>query len=159
MKRQRIHSLCQLSQSQRGVGLIEVLVALLLFSIGFVGVAALQTRSLATNNRAMARSMATVLSYSILDSMRLDRSAVLHGDYNVNVQANLCPAASTGSLVKRQLRAWCFSLANNLGKVESTQGSVHCDGDGNCQITIRYQSAPGVAASGEIIRMTTKAKL
>ena len=55
---------------QQGVGLIEVLIAVLVVSIGFLGVAALQVYTLSTNNSAMARSMTTVASYSILDAMR-----------------------------------------------------------------------------------------
>ena len=52
--------------------MIEVLVAVLVLSIGFLGMAALQAMSLSTNNSAMARSLATINAYSILDSMRAD---------------------------------------------------------------------------------------
>ena len=59
--------------AQSGVGLIEVLVAVLVLSIGFLGIAALQAMSLSTNNSDMARSMATIASYSIMDAMRADQ--------------------------------------------------------------------------------------
>ena len=67
---------------QAGVGLIEVLVAVLVLSIGFLGVAALQARSMSTNNSAMVRSMATIASYSILDAMRADLPNAVAGNYN-----------------------------------------------------------------------------
>src|SRR5690625_4897984 len=51
--------------AQKGVGLIEVLVAVLVLSIGLLGLAQLQAKSLSTNGSAMTRSMATMFSYSI----------------------------------------------------------------------------------------------
>ncbi|HET8763670.1 MAG TPA: type IV pilus modification protein PilV [Rhodanobacter sp.] len=81
--------------AQRGVGMIEVLVAVLVLSIGFVGIAALQARSLSTNNSAMARSMATVDSYSILDAMRADLANAVANSYDGTVVGDACPAAGT----------------------------------------------------------------
>src|SRR5690348_5306882 len=91
--------------AQAGVGLIEVLVAVLVLSIGFVGIAALQARSLSTNNSAYARSMATVASYSILDAMRADLTGAESGNYNGTVTANACGSAGA-ALDTQQLFAW-----------------------------------------------------
>ncbi|HER34421.1 MAG TPA: type IV pilus modification protein PilV, partial [Halothiobacillaceae bacterium] len=46
-------------RGQVGVGLIEVLIAVLVLSIGFLGMAALQTKALSNNNSAMDRTQAT----------------------------------------------------------------------------------------------------
>ncbi|MGH8455898.1 MAG: type IV pilus modification protein PilV, partial [Stenotrophobium sp.] len=59
---------------QYGVGLIEILVAVLVLSIGILGLGALQTRALADNGSAMNQSMATLASYSILEAMRADQT-------------------------------------------------------------------------------------
>ena len=56
-----------------GVGLIEVLVALTILSVGLLGVAAMQVLALRNNTSATDRSMAVILSYSIIDSLRGNR--------------------------------------------------------------------------------------
>jgi type IV pilus assembly protein PilV len=128
---------------QRGVGLIEVLVAVLLLSIAFLGIAALQARSLSTNNSAMARSMATVASYSILDAMRADRAVAINGGYNTDaaMKASACPDAGP-SLASVQLHDWCMTLGQTLGAVESTTGRIDCRGtQGDCTVTIEFDDS------------------
>lgn len=124
---------------QDGVGLIEVLVAVLVLSIGLLGVAAVQTRALANNNSAIARSMATVASYSILDAMRADQANAIAGAYNTTVTANNCP--STGSFAQTQLNYWCTELGATLGAVDTTTGQVACTGVGDCTITVTYNDS------------------
>ncbi len=67
------------SAPQRGVGLIEVLISLLVLSIGMLGLAGLQLFSLRNNQGAMERSMAVVETHSIADAMRADRVNALAG--------------------------------------------------------------------------------
>ncbi|QNK02239.1 type IV pilus modification protein PilV [Dyella telluris] len=130
-------------RAQRGVGLIEVLVAVLLLSIAFLGVAALQATSLSTNNSAMARSMATVASYSVLDAMRADRTVAMAGGYNTSgaIKASACPAEGS-TLASVQLHDWCNTLGATLGAVESTTGQIACQGaEGDCTITIQFDDS------------------
>jgi type IV pilus assembly protein PilV len=133
--------------NQRGVGLIEVLVAVLVLSVGFLGMAALQARSLSMNNSAMARNAATIASYSILDAMRADLVNAETGSYNSTVQANSCQA-TTGTLASTQLNLWCNQLALTLGASASTQGTVNCTGaQGYCTVTVQYDDSKSVSAS------------
>lgn len=158
----------EISSRQKGVGLIEVLIAVLVVSIGFLGVAALQVMSLSTNNSAMARSMATVSTYSILDAMRLDKSNALNGAYDGEVAGNDCPAIpSTVTLVGTQLHGWCEQLASNLGAGADTTGTVECDktssDHGYCTVTIKFPDnrsnvGGGVDDTG-LTTVTTKADL
>jgi len=150
------------AQHQAGVGLIEVLVAVLVLSIGFLGIAALQAHSLSINNSAMARSMATVASYSILDAMRVDIASAEGSAYNKTVTANACPAAST-TLASVQLNLWCGQLASTLGAAASTTGTINCGNTGVCTITIVFDdSKSGAAGTGSttgVQTFTTKAML
>jgi len=133
--------------SQRGVGLIEVLVAVLVLSIGFLGMAAMQARSLSMNNSAMARSMATMDSYSILDAMRADLVSAQSGTYNGQVTASACPTA-TGTLADAQLTQWCSQLALNLGASASTTGTIKCTGSqGICTVTVTYDDSKSESAA------------
>lgn len=69
--------------SQGGFTLIEVLVALLVLSIGLLGLAALQTVSLKFNADSYTRTQATILAYDIVDRMRANPAGVTAGDYDV----------------------------------------------------------------------------
>ena len=141
--------------SQRGVGLIEVLVAVLVLSIGFLGMAAMQARSLSMNNSAMARSMATMDSYSILDAMRADLVSAQTGAYNGAVNASACPTA-TGTLADAQLTQWCSQLAAGLGASASTTGTINCIGtQGVCTVTVTYNDSKSESAATDTSGMQT----
>ena len=124
---------------QRGVGLIEVLIAVLILSIGLLGIALVQTRSLSGNNSSMARSMAVVASYSILEALRADRANALTGAYNDTVAGDDCP--DSGTLAETQLGHWCDELAASLGESDSTTGTINCTTAGACTITVQYDDS------------------
>ncbi len=67
---------------QRGIVLIEALVAILLLSFCALGYAALQLRGLSASSSAMWRSKATLLAYEMADRMRANKGAVTSGQYN-----------------------------------------------------------------------------
>ena len=127
---------------QSGIGMIEVLIAVLVVSIGFLGMAALQAKALSTNNSAMARSMATVASYSILDAMRTDLARAEAGNYNTAtpMKANACPAAAA-TLASVQLNNWCQQLGATLGATATTTGAIACNALGACTITITFDDS------------------
>lgn len=70
--------------AHKGFSLVEVLVALLVLSIGLLGLAALQTTSLQFNTGSYHRTQATYFVYDIIDRMRLNNAAaVSDGAYDV----------------------------------------------------------------------------
>lgn len=152
-----------MATAQAGVGLIEVLVAVLVLSIGFLGMAAMQARSLSTNNSAIARSMATVASYSILDAMRADLANAANKSYNGTVKANACPAAGS-TLAATQLNLWCAQLAQNLGATASTTGNINCSpvsgtNTANCTITIQFDDSRAGKGGSSTQQVITTAML
>lgn len=68
--------------SQRGVSLIEVLIAVLVLSIGLLGLAGLQATALQANQGAHLRSQAVNLAYDMSDRMRANRARALSGAYD-----------------------------------------------------------------------------
>ena len=145
---------------QSGVGLIEVLVAVLVLSIAFLGIAASQ--SMSTNNSAMARSMATISSYSILDAMRADMNTARAGTYNTTVAANNCPDTSAGTLASAQLAQWCTQLGQNLGAAAATTGLVACTDTGSsadCTVTITFDDSRAGVGGSSVQKVITRAML
>ena len=148
---------------QTGASLIEVLVAVLVLSIGFLGIAALQALSLSTNNSAMARSMATIGSYSILDAMRADAANARAGVYNTNktpITPSPCPTPPTSAkLSDAQLGQWCSQLGSTLGATASTKGAINCTTTGDCTITITFDDSRSGAGGTNDQTITIRAML
>ena len=59
---------------QAGITLIELLVSLLIFSFGMLGLAGLHIRTLAYSQSSLFRSQATALADDVFDRMRADRT-------------------------------------------------------------------------------------
>lgn len=111
--------------SQRGTTLIETLVALLVLSVGLLGVAGLQLTSLRNNRSAHLRSQAQVMAYDITDRMRANRQvAIDDGAYNIAIGA----AGTAGTLVGDDLVRWKEALRDSLpggdGSVEVVNTNV-----------------------------------
>lgn len=160
------HRLAAHCSRQSGVGLIEVLVAVLVLSIGFLGMAALQSKALSNNNSAMVRSIGTVASYSILDAMRIDPDGVDAGDYDdfsVTVPADWaasgdCTGKGSGSALTTTIQnQWCDDLGGLMGP--GTKGDItSASGGGNYTITITFNDERATGGD-EGQTMITRAKL
>jgi len=59
---------------QRGISMIEVLVTVLIFSFGMLGLAGLQLRTMSYSQSSLFRSQATALTDDVLDRMRASRA-------------------------------------------------------------------------------------
>jgi type IV pilus assembly protein PilV len=57
---------------QYGFTLLEVLVTVIIMTIGMLGVAGLQLASMRSNHSAYLRTQATIAAYSLIDRMRAD---------------------------------------------------------------------------------------
>ena len=66
---------------QRGFTLVEVLVALVVLSVGLLGMAKMVMVSAHSNDSAYLRSQATALAYQAMDSMRANLSASTTNGY------------------------------------------------------------------------------
>jgi type IV pilus assembly protein PilV len=126
-------------RGSRGFTLVEALVALVVISIGLLGVAALQLTSLRSNHSSAMRSQATFLAYDIVDRMRANRTAALAGSYNIALGA----AGTAGTVAGDDLIAWKQNIArtlpaiNNAGVPQNADGSVTQAGN-IFTVTIRW---------------------
>ncbi|MDH3266385.1 MAG: type IV pilus modification protein PilV, partial [Gammaproteobacteria bacterium] len=98
-------------QSQSGFTLIEVLVSVLVLSIGLVGVAALQGVSLKNTQSAFMRSQATALAYDLADRMRANVLSARLGLYDPGTAAAVAACKSTTGctpqdMAKHDLAEW-----------------------------------------------------
>lgn len=109
---------------QRGATLIEVLVAMLVLSVGLLGLAGMQMTALKSNQSAYYRSQATVLAYDIIDRMRANRTQALNGVYDIALKNETCnpKIAPSGTLAQKDVAEWLNSLSCLLSA--DARGSV-----------------------------------
>lgn len=118
--------------AQTGVTLIEVLITIVVMSIGLMGFAALQTVSMKSNGTALYRSYATLAAYDIADCMRANRLAARSGSYNVNF-VSAAPSSPT-TVAQQDLKKWLDALAANL---PSGDGDINV-ASGTATIQVRW---------------------
>lgn len=100
-----------------GFTMVEVLIALIVLSIGLLGLASLQVTTTKFNHSAYLRSQATRLAYSMADRMRANRKAALEdGAYSDvdYVASPACGAVSGSTVAERDISAWRNALACSL---------------------------------------------
>lgn len=137
-----IHPLPRPRRAQAGVGLLEVLIAVLVLSFGLLGLAGLQMSSLRNNQSAMERSMAVVESYTIVDAMRVDRTNAINGAFNLGLESD--PAGAT--FAANELTKWRNRLGALLGP--DATGSVACNG-ADCTIVVQWNDQRGTAGAAQ----------
>ena len=134
------------AKQQRGVGLIEVMIAVVILGIGMLGVAAMQATALRNTQSSLQRSQAVIQTYAILDAMRSNRSQADGGEYAI---ARTCSATATGAtLAINDLSAWTNALQTSLGP--GSCGTVAADPAiaGVWVVTVEWDDS--LAGSGDV---------
>ena len=67
---------------QHGVGMIEVLIAIVVVALGVLSISRMQTSMVRANQSALLRSEVSIQVYNMLDRLRSDRQAALNGVYD-----------------------------------------------------------------------------
>ena len=135
-------------KAQRGVALIEVLIAFLILSIGLVGFSALQVRAVKATQSSLQRTDAAMLANFIMESMRANRAAAIDValPYNLTTQTCTAPPASA-TLAGTDLAAWFSALKTALGNVASTCADITCTNAGICTVNVYWDDSRALGGS------------
>ncbi|MBL4877815.1 MAG: type IV pilus modification protein PilV [Hyphomonas sp.] len=139
-----------MKRSESGVSLIEVLVAIVIFSVGLLGLAAMQLHALQFNESASVRGHAVFLAYEMADRVRARPDNVALDDYVLTV----CPPtdnACTDSTRKDHVD-W---LANLAAQLPGGTGSVAVNGD-RVTVTVQWDDSRVNGAQDQIISIVTR---
>jgi type IV pilus assembly protein PilV len=121
-------------QGQQGFTLLEVLIAMVVLSIGLLGLAGLQANSLKNNTSAYQRSQASIFAYEMLDRIRANHTGLVDGEYDDLMSGTTSDPGciTTGCTVAQMAQydayLWKTQLADTL---PSGQGTVLGSGDGS----------------------------
>ena len=133
-----------------GFTLLEVLVAVVVLSVGLLGLASLQVNGLRFNHSAYLRTQATLLAYELADRMRANRPGLTANNYDnpapapaVNPACRTFSAAggcNPSQIALNDIAEWQLALARLL---PNGQGVVCRDA-----IPIEPASTPAAPACG-----------
>lgn len=145
---------------QRGVSLIEVLVTLLILSIGLLGLVGLQSRLQVSEMEAYQRSQALLLLNDMAGRMAANRNAAASyatGASNPVGSGSTC-TTSTTTRKDIDLGEWCNALqgaaesivsggsTSKVGAMLGARGCIENLGDGKYMITVVWQGLVPISA-------------
>lgn len=132
----------------RGLSILEVLIAVLVFSVGLIGMAGLMLVSQRTNHSAFLRTQASFLAQSMADRMRGNLSGVWQNIYNGTYpQTGTLPACGSASpcnttdLGTRDRVAWSTQMTSLLPAPTAT---ITCTRLSTTSIAVGLRSAGAV---------------
>ena len=114
------------SRRAAGFSLIEVLIALVILSVGLLGIASMVGVSLKSKDSSYYRTQATALTYAMLDRMRANRTVAGAGSYDIAPSPATLPAmpsatcfgsaasCSTSDIASLDVNQWKSDLSNLL---------------------------------------------
>lgn len=120
----------------QGFSMLEVMIAVLVVSLGLLGLAGLQTVGLRNNTSASQRTVATMLAYEMADRMRANLASVLSGDYNYPTYSTTNAAGQTTAacltttgcsstqLALEDLYQWNQQICSQLPQSSACSGGV-----------------------------------
>ena len=134
------------TNKQRGVGLVEVLIAVLVFALGILGMASMQVNAKRVSYDALQRSLATALTRDIIERMRsnpADTSLLVYGAVDDlgggSITTEPTPNCKSATCTPAQLAAhdiWEWEQA--LDGASETSGGTNAGGLVSPQACITY---------------------
>jgi type IV pilus assembly protein PilV len=152
---------------ETGFTVIEVLISLLVLSVGMMGLASLQVVGLQNTQGGAQRTQATFLAYDITDRMRSNTAAVTTGGYNyvgepgaaeINAVSCIGVAAncSAAQLATFDLAQWQTLLGTYLSNGFGSIATVDNGTTTGVTVTVQWADAYTVADGNEIVTFTTE---
>lgn len=112
--------------TQKGVGLVEVLVALMILSIAILGFVALQIRAIAATSEAGMNVQASNLARDLAERMRVNRGGLagyVENNETDDCGTNFCDATKMAKYDFRQVKSRASNFGMNIN-ILNCQGST-----------------------------------
>lgn len=138
----------------RGIGLIEVMVSVMVLSVGLLGIAAMQSMALRGGQGSLESTQAVMATNSILEAIRANRAQA--NSYNM-VKTCTAPTAG-GTIAGADKAAWITSLKTTIGTAGDTTtcGQIaNCDSANatNCTITVFWDDSRAGGSTARELRV------
>ncbi|MBS3804596.1 MAG: type IV pilus modification protein PilV [Oleiphilaceae bacterium] len=142
----------QLDSHQKGFGMIEVLIAVLVLAIGLLGMAALQTNGIKMTTGALSRTQAVLLTEDIIERARANRQNLSSYSVSSSTPPTCDPPYtypdpdSTNSVASEDVAEWRNSVACLLPAGDS---SVLINSN-VMTVTVNWRARSGETSDGSV---------
>ena len=145
------HSINQSQHRDSGFTLIEVMVALVIFSIGLLGVAGMQTAGLKNTHQSYQRTIAVTAARDMADRMRANMTGVRNKAYSFSSSPSdpgcVSAACTYADIANHDANQWYDSLnalpspsASSVSCTDINAATAALDAGSACIITVRWDS-------------------
>lgn len=140
-----------------GFSLLEVLIALMILSVGLLGLAGLQAFSVQNTHHAYLRTQAVLAAYDMADRMRANIKGVQAGSYDGATSASppsdpgcITSAGGCGpsQLAAHDIRHWSMDVLTCGTCLPSGAGAVANNGDGTFNVNVSWSEREKNSTSG-----------
>ena len=130
-------------RTQRGFNLLEVLIAIVVLSIGLIGLGLLELKGVQYTRDAYARTQAVILAESLADRMRANPEGATDGLYVLSSDegnagsfpTDSAQCCSPADIAATDHVAWWDAVISNLANAEA---NVTLDGNGHYSIGLQW---------------------
>ena len=144
------------ARAVRGVSLIEVLVAIVIFSLGLLGLALMEIKGATFTKEAGARTAAILQARSLVDRMQANPAGVRDGDYvwtgGTPTMQVPCPASSVADCVaQNDIAEWLAQIkaAAPASASSGGYGTVTQNTNGSYTITVSWNGLLDMEGTGK----------
>ena len=137
-----------LSKQQKGFTLLEAMVAMVVFSVGLLGLGALQMAGMTNTQSALYQSIATQMAYDMADRIRSNPAGAKATDYDAIVSGvpgtnPSCSTTCTSTQVsQRDNYQWAVNLRDMLpGGIGTVLSAIDANGTKSFTITVMWDNA------------------
>jgi len=137
---------------QTGFSLIEILVTVIIMSVGMLGLVGMQIWNVKNINNSQYQTLATFYAYDMADRIRSNKAGMDNGDYDALDGTEVDPAcspgcspANTAQLHSFQLNSQLSANAEDGGLPGVSSGTVTANGD-FLDISISWQQDTQLAS-------------
>lgn len=122
----------QHTSRQNGFTLLEVMIAMVIFAVGLLGLAGIQALSLENTSSSYSRSQAVLLAYEMVD--RIKANSGVSGSY-VTAQSDAATEPAAGDLCDANTCNFAAMAAFDLWQWKTSLGSTLLSGKGSVENT------------------------
>ena len=123
------------ANKQQGFSLIEVMISLVLISMGMISLTSLQTRSVNSAVIAYTETQSTLHLKEMVELLRTNRVAAANGDYNIALSLFSDLSSGATTIAETDRYNWFNNMQNTLA---GAKASINCDADFSCVLELQY---------------------
>ncbi len=123
------------ANKQQGFSLIEVMISLVLLSMGLISLTNLQTRSVNSAVIAYTDTQSTLQLKEMVELLRTNRVAAANGDYNIALSLFSDLSSGGTTIAETDRYNWFNNMQNTL---PGGKASINCNADFSCVLELQY---------------------